>query len=184
MNFKNRWMAGVMAVSVAFASTSVVSQRAEAAAGLATGIVPLAVVGGVMAVVGPLGFVGTVIAFEVDPGWDTLGVTVIGAIAGAAMLVVGLILLEDGSSALDFHAVTPAQAAVIGMTDAEVAAFNGSSEELNVIAQEATLAAQGAAEAGQEAAVQAARTTWDSALGGDTVLRSALAKVYRAQLSK
>jgi hypothetical protein len=185
MKFSQRLLAGLMAVSMGFAATMAVPQRAHAVLGSATGLVPLAVVGGVIAVLGPVTLAGTYLAVTTAPSNGTVAAFAYGGLlGGGAMLIIGLMLLEDGTQSLEFRSVSDAQALDLGLSAEEQSAFNGNREELGAMYQEALLAAQHAVNGGSEAVMDASRASWDESLGNDTVLRSALAKVYRAQLAR
>lgn len=161
-------------------------RRSEAIVGLATGIPPLVLAGSVVAVGGWVGAIPIGLGFGTatsDPWGPLLGLAY-GIIAGAALTVVGVVLLEDGSEAVQFRRVSDTEARQMQMTSAEQRAFNDSTEELNVLAEEAGLQAQKTLHEGREPAIRAAASVWDSGLVREAPeLRGALEKVFRARLA-
>jgi hypothetical protein len=179
-------VAAWVAITLSLSTTFVVTRQSEAAVGLATGMAPLAIVGAVMAVSGvPAGFgAGYGIGEASGGGWNTLAGAVIGFYAGIALAVIGVILLEDGSEVVQFRAVSPEEAQRFGLTPEERRAFNGATEELTLMAEEAGLQAQKTLPEGREAALHASATAWNEALQREEPeLASALSKVLNAQLA-
>jgi hypothetical protein len=182
-------LAMTMAVSTAFFAP----KRSEAIIGLATGIAPLAIAGVVVAVVGvPLG-IGFGVGRHVGgprrgpgryphPGRGH-GRVLHGVFTGIALTAIGIVLLEDGSESIQFQPLNLQQSDEFGLTPAERAAFNSSTEELNAMAEDAGLTVQKNISSGEEEAIKASAELWKANLEREAPeLRSALAKIMKAKI--
>lgn len=186
--FFRRILATLITVSIVSTSAFLAPKRGEAIVGLATGAAPLVIAGGVVAVAAlpaglALGYGATMIAAENGGGWSSLLGIFVGFWLGVAGAVAGVIMLEDGSEAVQFRSLSVQDAARAALSPEEVRAWNSSIEELNVIAQDAGIEVQKAMRLGQEQALRASAQRWEEALSRESPdLREALKKVFQMQL--
>ncbi len=130
---KNRtWLRGFLALSMAVGLASP-PREAHAIAGIATGLIPVAVVGGVLIAAGASLAIGLRVDTSSCSGlYCGLAEVVIDLLVALPLAIAGLIMLdESGQSRPNFTAINEAEALQLRITAEQAEIFNSEIEELN-----------------------------------------------------
>jgi len=176
----------LMLAGTLLVGSAVTPKRADAIVGAVTNIAggagfPALILGGVLIAS------GATIMNVTDPGSATTTtnavISAIGFVGGAGLTVLGFILLDEQNSSLSFAALTPDKAAALGISTDEMQSFNSELEELNAIADQASVAVRSSGARTVSDATEASSLVWKDCKDSLSPLTfSALTKVSQKVL--